>query len=84
MGSFRIIAFLLLIGFTGIMSLISVLIRSALTDTTNILISQNMLSIDTVNTVNTILGITTYAPVIVIIALAIWAVSGAVNKREVE
>lgn len=85
MGSFRIISFLLLVGFTGILSIISVLVRSALTDTTNILISQNMLSVDTVNTVTTILNITQWAGVIALIALALWAVSAAVNdKRESE
>lgn len=81
MGSFRIISFLLLCGFTGILSLISILIRSALTDTTNLLVSQNMLSVDTVNTLTTILGITQWAPVIAIIALAVWAVSGHINEQ---
>lgn len=82
MGSFRIIAFIGLVFFTGILSIISILIRSALTDTTNILISQNMLSVDTVNTVNTILGITQWAGVIAIIALAVWALSGVVNDSQ--
>lgn len=38
-----------------------------------------MLSVDTVNTVNTILWITQWAGVIAIIALAVWALSGVVN-----
>lgn len=81
MGSFRIISFLLLVGFTGILSVISILLRSALTDTTNVLIAQNMLSVDTVNTLTTILAITQWAPVICIIALALWAVSGHINEQ---
>lgn len=81
MGSFRIISFLLLCGFTAILSLISVLIRSTLTDTTNVLVTQHMLSVDTVNTLSTILGITQWAPVIAIVALAIWAVSGHINEQ---
>lgn len=83
MGSFRIISFLLLCGFTGILSLISILIRSVFVDCSNILIEQNMLSVDTVNTLNTILGFTQWAGVIALIALAVWAASSAINdKRE--
>lgn len=82
MGSFRIISFLALCGFTGLISLISILIRSALTDTTNVLVSNNMLSVDTVNTLTTILTVTQWAPVIAIIALAIWAVSGHIGEQQ--
>lgn len=84
MGSYNIIRFLLLVGFIGLISLISVLIRSALVDTSNLLIEQGMLSVDTVNTLTTILTVTQWAPVICIIALAIWAISGAINKTNSE
>ena len=84
MGSFRILQFLGLVGFCGILGLISVLIRSALVDTSNLLIEQGMLSVDTVNTLTTILTITQYAPVISVIAVAIWAISGAINDTNSE
>lgn len=84
MGSYNIIRFLLLVGFIGLISLISVLIRSALVDTSNLLIEQGMLSVDTVNTMTTILTVTQWAPVICIIALAIWAISSAINKTNSE
>ena len=84
MGSYNIIRFLLLVGFIGLISLISVLIRSALVDTSNLLIEQGMLSVDTVNTLTTILTITQYAPVISVIAVAIWAISGAINDTNSE
>ena len=84
MGSYNIIRFLLLVGFIGLISLISVLIRSALVDTSNLLIEQGMLSVDTVNTLTTILTVTQWAPVICIIALAIWPISSAINKTNSE
>lgn len=84
MGSYNIIMFVLLLCFGGVCSIISILFSSSIVDVTNILISQGILSISTVNAVNTILIFMMASPAIILIAVVLWALSGAINKKEGE
>lgn len=80
MGSFNIIAFLALTGFTGLLSLISTIVQSAAVDIANILIDNSLLSQQTVDTVQMILTICQWSPVIVFVFIAIWAISSHLNN----
>lgn len=80
MGSYNIIAFLALIGFTGLLSLVSIIIQSAAVDITNLLIGMSLLSQQTVDTVNIILTIMQWSPAAVLVLIAIWAISSHLNN----
>lgn len=80
MGSYNIISFFLLIGFTGICSLVSIIVQSGAVEMANNMIENSLLSQQTVDTVNTILTIMEWSPVIVLIFIAIWAVSSHLNN----
>ena len=80
MGSYNIIAFLVLLGFTGVLSLISIIIQSAAVDIANLLIDLALLSQQTVDTVNIILTIMQWSPAAVLVLIAIWAISSHLNN----
>ncbi|HJJ65471.1 MAG TPA: hypothetical protein O0X48_04115 [Methanocorpusculum sp.] len=80
MGSYNIIAFLALLGFTGVLSLISIIIQSAAVDIANLLIDLALLSQQTVDTVNIILTIMQWSPAAVLVLIAIWAISSHLNN----
>lgn len=80
MGSYNIIAFLALLGFTGVLSLISIIIQSAAVDIANLLIDLALLSQQTVDTVNIILIIMQWSPAAVLVLIAIWAISSHLNN----
>lgn len=80
MGSYNIIAFLALLGFTGVLSLISIIIQSAAVDIANLLIDVALLSQQTVDTVNIILIIMQWSPAAVLVLIAIWAISSHLNN----
>lgn len=80
MGSYNIIAFLALLGFTGVLSLISIIIQSAAVDIANLLIDVALLSQQTVDTVNIILTIMQWSPAAVLVLIAIWAISSHLNN----
>lgn len=80
MGSYNIIAFLALLGFTGVLSLISIIIQSAAVDIANLLIDLALLSQQTVDTVNIILTIIQWSPAAVLVLIAIWAISSHLNN----
>lgn len=80
MGSYNIIAFLALLGFTGVLSLISIIIQSAAVDIANLLIDLALLSQQTVDTVNIILTIMQWSPAAVLVLIAVWAISSHLNN----
>ena len=84
MGSYNIIAFLALLGFTGVLSLISIIIQSAAVDIANLLIDLALLSQQTVDTVNIILTIMQWSPAAVLVLIAIWAISSHLNNTSRE
>lgn len=82
MGSFNIIMFVLLIGWGGIISMVLGLYSSGMIDIVNQMISQGILSVDTVNTVTAIAAIILASPVIFLIGSMLWALSQSINKKE--
>lgn len=82
MGSFNIIMFVLLIGWGGIISMVLGLYSSGMIDIVNQMISQGILSVDTVNTVTAIAAIILASPVIFLIGAMLWALSQSINKKE--
>ena len=80
MGSYNIIAFLVLLGFTGLLSLGSIIIQSAAVDITNLLIDISLLSQQTVDTVNIILTIMQWSPAAVLVLIGVWAISSHLNN----
>lgn len=80
MGSYNIIAFMALLGFTGVLSLISIIIQSAAVDIANLLIDLALLSQQTVDTVNIILTIMQWSPAAVLVLIAVWAISSHLNN----
>ena len=82
MGSYNIIAFLALIGFTGVLSLVSIIIQSAAVDIVNILIPAGLLSTQTVDTVGVILKMMEWAPAACLVLVAIWAISSHLNNTQ--
>ena len=80
MGSYNIIAFFVLIGFTGVLSLVSIIIQSAAVDIVNILIPAGLLSTQTVDTVGVILKMMEWAPAACLVLIAIWAISSHLNN----
>jgi len=84
MGSYNIIMFVILLVFSGISSLMMILFSSSIVDTTNLLISQGILSTATANTVTTITYFIMASPAIMLIAIVIWALSSSINRKEGE
>ncbi len=84
MGSYNIIMFVMLLVFAGIASLMMILFSSSIVDTTNLLISQGILSTATANTVTTITYFIMASPAIMLIAIVIWALSSSINRKEGE
>ena len=82
MGSYNIIAFFGLIGFTGVLSLVSIIIQSAAVDIVNILIPAGLLSTQTVDTVGVILKMMEWAPAACLVLIAIWAISSHLNNTQ--
>lgn len=82
MGSYNIIAFFVLIGFTGVLSLVSIIIQSAAVDIVNILIPAGLLSTQTVDTVGVILKMMEWAPAACLVLIAIWAISSHLNNTQ--
>lgn len=82
MGSYNIIAFFVLIGFTGVLSLVSIIIQSASVDIVNILILAGLLSTQTVDTVGIILKMMEWAPAACLVLIAIWAISSHLNNTQ--
>lgn len=82
MGSYNIIAFFGLIGFTGVLSLVSIIIQSAAVDIINILIPVGLLSTQTVDTVGVILKMMEWAPAACLVLIAIWAISSHLNNTQ--
>lgn len=80
MGSFSIIGFFWLLVLTGLFSIVSNLILSVGVDMVNILILAETLSQQTVDTVNTILVIGQWSPVIALLGVAVWAISSQLNN----
>jgi len=84
MGSYNIIMFVLLILFGGFLSLFMILYLSGIVDAANIMIDAGILSVDTVNTVNTIKLFILASPLIMLLAVALWAISGQINRKDSE
>ena len=82
MGSYNIIAFFGLIGFTGVLSLVSIIIQSAAVDIINILIPAGLLSTQTVDTVGVILKMMEWSPAACLVLIAIWAISSHLNNTQ--
>ncbi|NCU26985.1 hypothetical protein EOM86_09735 [Candidatus Nomurabacteria bacterium] len=64
--------------------LMMILFSSSIVDTTNLLISQGILSTATANTVTTITYFIMASPAIMLIAIVIWALSSSINRKEGE
>ena len=82
MGSYNIIMFVLLVLFGGFLSLFMILYMSGIVDAGNVMINAGILSVDTVNTVNTIKLFILASPLIMLLAVTFWAISGQINRKD--
>lgn len=81
MGSYNILMYFALILGAGAFYLLGLLFVNGLQIGMNTMIEQGIISMDTLNTFNTIITFYTWSGVVAWIAITIWALSTVINER---